>query len=137
MDYDAEFVNEIIEEVRRQRFQEVMHKRKESQDGYNDGYMIGYINNALESKLPNIIQVEFNDQTTFVWWDDGTQTQVTCQNEVFDAEKGLAMAIVKKLYGNTSHYNELFRTWIPNNQQNPFINLAKALQSVFANIILK
>lgn len=50
--------------------------------------------------LPTIERVIFNDPATIVMWKDGTKTVVKCQNgEAFDQEKGLAMAICKKVYG--------------------------------------
>lgn len=46
-------------------------------------------------KNPNII----------VFWKDGTVTKVRCsENDTFDIEKGLAMAILKKFDGNTGRY---------------------------------
>ena len=43
-----------------------------------------------------IKQVIFNDPATIVIWSDDTKTTVKCNNEPFDEEKGLAMAISKK-----------------------------------------
>ena len=34
-----------------------------------------------------------------VFWRDGTKTVVKCHDEDFDAEKGLAMALARKLWG--------------------------------------
>lgn len=45
-------------------------------------------------------RIIFNPPATIVLWQDGTKTVVKCQNgEEFDPEKGLTMAIVKKIYG--------------------------------------
>ena len=45
-----------------------------------------------------IHKVIFNDPATIVLWYDGTKTVVKCGPEdKFDTEKGLAMAIVKKM----------------------------------------
>lgn len=59
-----------------------------------------------------IKQVIFNDPATVVvWWDD-TKTVVKCQKgDTFDKEKGLAMAICKRLYGNESNFNNLIKKW--------------------------
>ena len=54
----------------------------------------GSWNNKLEIK-----KVIFNDPATIVFWKDGTKTVVKCENEEFDEEKGLAMAIVKSVFG--------------------------------------
>lgn len=59
-----------------------------------------------------IKRVKFNDPATIVFWSDGSKTVVKCQdNEPFDKEKGLAMAIVKRMVGNTGRYNEIFKEW--------------------------
>ena len=53
----------------------------------------------------NIKKVIFNEPATIVFWEDGTKTVVKCsENETFDKEKGLAMAIVKKMLGNKGNY---------------------------------
>lgn len=63
---------------------------------------------------PWIQNVIFNDPATIVFWSDGTKTVVKCQeNEVFDPEKGLAMAISKKFFGNKGNYCNEFKKWIP------------------------
>ena len=83
----------------------------------------GSFHDHLEAKLnnldtfapnpPTITRVIFNDPATIVFWSDGTKTVVTCQEgeERFDMYKGLAMAIVKKTYGNKGNYNEIFKKW--------------------------
>lgn len=61
----------------------------------------------------DIEKVIFNDPATIVYWKDGTKTVVKCQNDdKFDKEKGLAMAIVKKLFGNKGNYNKVFKKYI-------------------------
>lgn len=55
----------------------------------------------------------FNNKTTVVWWEDGSKTVVVCQDgDTFDKEKGLAMAITKRVYGDKGNYNNIFREWI-------------------------
>lgn len=49
---------------------------------------------------PKISKVIFNDPATIVMWSDGTKTVVKCgENDIFDPEKGVAMACMKKLLG--------------------------------------
>ena len=51
--------------------------------------------------LSNIKKVIFSNPATIVLWNDGTKTVVKCgENETFDEEKGLAMAIAKHALGN-------------------------------------
>lgn len=58
-----------------------------------------------------IKKVIFNDPATIVFWSDGTKTVVKCHDEVFDPEKGLAMAISKKTLGNQGNYFNIFKKW--------------------------
>lgn len=59
-----------------------------------------------------IKDVIFNDPATIVFWSDGTKTVVKAENEPFDREKGLAMAIAKKFLGNKGNYFETFKKFI-------------------------
>lgn len=42
-----------------------------------------------------------NGPALIVFWDDGTKTVVKCHDEDFDAEKGLAMALARKMWGRS------------------------------------
>lgn len=58
---------------------------------------------------PNAKKVIFNGPATIVMWEDGTKTVVKAQyGETVDYEKGLAMAIVKKVMGNKGNYYTKF-----------------------------
>lgn len=62
--------------------------------------------------MPNITKVIFNKPATIVLWEDGTKTVVKCSDrDLWNPEKGLAMCIVKKIFG--SSYHEIFKKWIP------------------------
>ena len=52
---------------------------------------------AYENARLDIKRVIFNPPATIVFWTDGTKTVVKTHNEPFDQEKGIAMALVKKL----------------------------------------
>ena len=68
-------------------------------------------------KMPGIEDVIFNGPATIVKWSDGTKTVVKAQKgkngktEKLDPEKGLAMAICKKLYGNDGRYYDIFKRY--------------------------
>lgn len=67
----------------------------------------------------NIVDVIFHDPATIVFWSDGTKTVVKCQpGDKFDPEKGLAMAIVKKMTGNTGSYCNIFKKWVKEEKSN-------------------
>lgn len=62
--------------------------------------------------IPEIDNVIFNDPATIIFWKDGTKTVVKADNEEFDPEKGLAMAISKKALGNQHEYYDVFKKWL-------------------------
>lgn len=63
-------------------------------------------NKRIFSEIKDII---INDPATIILWKDGTKTVVKCQPvDTFDPEKGIAMAILKKLYGNSGFYKDIF-----------------------------
>ena len=67
-----------------------------------------------ELNVPNnIVKVIFHNPATIVFWSDGTKTVVKVQGkERFNKEKGLAMAIAKKVLGNKYDYYEEFKKWL-------------------------
>lgn len=72
------------------------------------------LNDYEPVKVPRIKDVIHNDPATIVFWEDGTKTVVKCQDgDVYDPEKGLAMAISKKALGNKGNYCEVFKKWLP------------------------
>ena len=71
-------------------------------------------NIVLLNKSVEITKVIFNNPATIVFWSDGKKTVVKCSNdEAFDEEKGLAMAISKKALGNQGNYYNTFEKWLP------------------------
>lgn len=63
--------------------------------------------------IKDIKEVIFNNPATVVYWKDGSKTVVQCQDgEKFDPEKGLAMAISRKVFGNKWDYYHVFRKFL-------------------------
>ena len=58
------------------------------------------------TSTPQIKNVILNPPATIVFWADGTKTVVKAYREPFVPEKGLAMAIAKKVLG-TGYYPEI------------------------------
>lgn len=80
---------------------------------YECGSLVGGVVTKPQDLIKNVI---FSGPCTIVQWSDGDKTIVRCENEDFDKEKGLAMAIVKKFFGTNeskSNYNDIFKKWIP------------------------
>ena len=79
-----------------------------------------YVNNiyGVGGHIPatyfKIKKVIYNDPATIVLWEDGTKTVVkACEDDEYDPEKGLAMAISKKALGNKGNYYETFKKALP------------------------
>lgn len=71
--------------------------------------------NGVHLHFKNVI---FNDPATIIMWADGTKTVVKCQEgDVYDPEKGMAMAICKKALGNQGNYCEVFKKWLPEEEE--------------------
>lgn len=117
------------------------HENKETKD------MIGktvltfkdYVKADIENTniAPKIKEVIFNPPATIVFWTDGTKTVVKAGEGEFDSEKGLAMAISKRMLGNKGNYYNEFKKWLPEKEKTvgeltaeTFDNFAKAVKNV-------
>ena len=90
----------IVYQVNNPACRACMRKRdEEAQRNY-------YTRNNLSIK--NVI---FNPPATIVFWEDNTKTVVKCQGEIFDPEKGLTMAFMKKALGNQGNYFDTVKKW--------------------------
>ncbi len=73
-------------------------------------------NNMTAASIKNVI---FNPPATIVYWTDGSKTVVKCSaNDIFDPEKGLAMAIAKRACGNNNSYYKEIRHWVEKSKIN-------------------
>lgn len=77
--------------------------------------------------LPDIKKVIFHDPATIIFWEDGTKTIVKCQEgDIFDPEKGVAMAIAKKALGNKGNYYNKIKAYTKDCEEDslyPSINI--------------
>ena len=77
---------------------------------YGDGGLNAGKKSTSATNAAAIKRVIFNPPATIVYWSDGTKTVVKCsEKDVFDPEKGLAMAVAKHCGG--SYYKEI-RNWV-------------------------
>ena len=106
-------------------FMEWSSNRSTSIDPTKSGYLLAMDTDAfytLYGGLYGIKKVIFNDPATIVFWNDGSKTVVKAHDEVFDPEKGLAMAISKKLLGNKGNYYNEFKKWLPEEEKKTNFN---------------
>ena len=68
---------------------------------------------ASATNTAAIKNVIFAPPATIVYWSDGSKTVVKCsEKDVFDPEKGLAMAIAKHCGGNKGSYYKEIQNWV-------------------------
>lgn len=68
---------------------------------------------ASATNTAAIKDVIFAPPATIVYWSDGSKTVVKCsEKDVFDPEKGLAMAIAKRCGGNKGSYYKETQNWV-------------------------
>ena len=100
---------------------------------FNHLQKVAYNSMWKRTKIKNVI---FNDTATIVFWSDGTKTVVKCgKNDIYDPEKGLAMAVAKKYLGtNKSHSNYMdeFKKWLPKEEEpsNPFEDFRDSIKKL-------
>lgn len=82
----------------------------------------GYIYATPNDPSNAIQKVIFNDPATIVYWVDGTKTVVKAsEGTAFDPEKGIAMAISKKFFGNRGNYYDVFRKYLKKTDSNDIV----------------
>lgn len=74
----------------------------------NDVFGVAELHRRMALEIKKVI---FNNPATIVFWADDTKTVVKAENEEFDPEKGLAMAIAKKALGNKGNYFNKIKEW--------------------------
>ena len=68
---------------------------------------------ASAANTAAIKDVIFAPPATIIYWSDGSKTVVKCsEKDVFDPEKGLAMAIAKRCGGNKGSYYKEIQSWV-------------------------
>ena len=70
--------------------------------GINYGLTLSGLTCSIKRySAPEVEKIIFSKGHTIVIWDDKTKTIVNCSGEKFDAEKGLAMAFMRKMMSRT------------------------------------
>lgn len=133
-------LDEFMEEVFRRAENEVNITKRKLLNGIYGAYGIDHLNSEilrqyfLSTKLykPNAVacikeektmnrdvrssikDVIFNYPATIILWKDGTKTIVKARKgEKYDPEKGFAMAVCKKMFGNEGNYYKVFKEYVP------------------------
>lgn len=71
-----------------------------------------------ECCMYGIKKVIYNNPATIILWEDGTKTVVKVQDgDVYSKELGFAMCVSKKFFGNQSNFNNVFKKYVYNTEQ--------------------
>lgn len=98
-------------------------KKEPDKVNYVDKMHDEYIKNCNKCEdhvirvIPAIDCVMYNNPFTVIHWTDNTKTTVkVMESETYDPEKGFAMAVLKKLYGNNDDYYDNIRKYLPDSK---------------------
>lgn len=75
------------------------------------------MHDTVNSSRMMIKKVIFKNPATIVFWSDDSKTVVKSHLDIYDPEKGLAMAIAKKALGNEGNYYNVFKKWLPKDDE--------------------
>lgn len=111
-----EFLRDFVAEFERMYPKYISYKDycKHDTDTLKNTYktLVNKLYGLPEHQQYEPMKVIFNKPATIVYWLDGSKTVVKAQNdEPFDPEKGLAMAIAKKALGNEGNYFNHIKKW--------------------------
>lgn len=97
---------------------------------YNDILSVEKYAASLELRvnIPEMIdRIIFNDPATIIYWKDGSKTVVKrAEDDNWDPEKGICMAIVKKLCGYTS----FIKNYIESDEEMAIITVEEACENL-------
>ena len=88
---------------------------------------------AIKIMCNSIKKIIFNDPATIIIWGNGDKTIVKCgEGEIYDPEKGMAMAIAKHFLGDKGNYYETFKKWLP--KEHETVKESKSNTELFISI---
>ena len=104
--YSEDMLDFLLGDVIKDKAKEVKQKVADVKEQENRN-IIDQFNRAVD-------KVIFNDPATIIVLKNGEKIVVKCQpGDVYDKEKGLALALVKFAFGNTNYFNTIFKKWLP------------------------
>lgn len=104
--YSEDMLDFLLGDVIKSKAKEVKQKVTDAKEQENRD-TIDRFNKVVD-------KVIFNDPATIIVLKNGEKIVVKCQpGDVYDKEKGLALALVKFAFGNTNYFNTIFKKWLP------------------------
>lgn len=96
-----------LEETRKLAFEVLENAKKMQSMGYGSDLKIEF-----SAAIPDIEEVIYHDPATIVYWKDGDKTVVKrSKDDAFSQTTGLALCIVKKIYGE-KEYRQILKQWL-------------------------
>lgn len=81
--------------------------------------------------LPEAVRFYFCGPATVIEWSDGTKTVVKCgEDDTYDAEKGIALCIAKKVFGNKGKYYDVIKKGLKEHEKQCEVQL-RHLEELF------
>lgn len=97
-------------------------------------YLLSRLNGPMLNAC-EIKKVIFNPPATIVFWSDDTKTVVKANNEAFDPEKGLAMAISKKALGNQGNYFNTIKKWVDEYYEEQSMDTSETIAEMMRRLV--
>ena len=108
--YSEDMLDFLLGDVIKDKAKEVKKKVADAKEQKNRD-IIDQFNRVVD-------KVIFNDPATIIVLKNGEKIVVKCQpGDVYDKEKGLALALVKFAFGNTNYFNTIFKKWLPEDSE--------------------
>ena len=108
--YSEDMLDFLLGDVIKDKAKEVKQKIADAKEQKNRD-IIDQFNRVVD-------KVIFNDPATIIVLKNGEKIVVKCQpGDVYDKEKGLALALVKFAFGNTNYFNTIFKKWLPEDDE--------------------
>ena len=108
--YSEDMLDFLLGDVIKSKAKEVKQKVADAKEQENRD-TIDRFNKVVD-------KVIFNDPATIIVLKNGEKIVVKCQpGDVYDKEKGLALALVKFAFGNTNYFNTIFKKWLPEDSE--------------------
>ena len=96
---------------------------------YNDIITTMHYSAYCKKSTHGIEKVIFNDPATIVLWADGTKTIVKCsEDDIFDQEKGFAMAICKRFLGDD--FKKVFKEFVTEEEKSFDLSRNEAIEKL-------
>lgn len=104
--YDDDMLDYLLKDITEKKAEEAeeLLKRKIESDKRK----------TIKDFINSIRKVQFTDPWTIIFWKNGEVTRIKCQDgDEYSKETGLALGIIKHMFGDTNYFNTIFKKLVP------------------------